>query len=258
MVTAEQPPADLLPPASALTVLLPADIDLATGRGLRHPQAHEVWCGMVWGRLGRGDRAAAAFALVTAGQLAPWIAAERGRLRRELGDHADAARLEEPALSVAEDPVDRAMLLISLAADAVGHADAAVAGQRLATALRVLNEEAPPGPRRERQRLRAGWVEVEIALLRRQVPDDSALPSLDADGELRLPPPYAAGSRFHLAKGLLFAGVVRADRVLLDMALEHAPPALWWAVQLARAAHGVAGAEVAGQRARAAIVPLPG
>ena len=246
------------PPAAALAELLPAEVDLTTGAGLRHPDARGVWYGVVWGRLGRGDLAALHLDAVVEPGLQPWIAAERGRLRRELGDHAAAQRLEEPALRGAEDPVDRAMLLISLAADAVGLGDAELAGRRLHDAQRLLRAAAPPSPRSDRQRLRASWVEVEVAWLTGRAPDPVGLPGLDAAGVLQLPPAYRAGTSFHLAKGLLFAGVVRAELRLLDLALERAPPALWWAVQLARGAAGVAGAEEAGLRARAAIVPLPG
>jgi len=247
-----------VPPATGLAALLPPDIHLGTGAGLRHPEARRVWYGVVWGRLGRGDLAALHLDAVTAPALQPWIAAERGRLRRELGDHAAAERLEVPALSAATDPVDRVMLLVSLAADAVGVGDAELAERRLRDAQHSLRTAAPAGPRAERQWLRASWVEVEVAWVCGRVPDPRHLPRLDPAGLLRLPAAYRAGSAFHLAKGLLFAGVVRGEVALLDRALVHAPPALWWAVQLARGAAGVAGAEEQGRRARAAIVPLPG
>ena len=268
------------PPAEALAGLLPPDVDLAAGHGLRNPQARAVWLGMVWGRLGRGDLAAAWFDRAESATLQPWIAAERGRLVRELGDHARAARYEEPALELADDPVDRAMLLLSLAADAVGFGRADLAAERLAaarvqlavpasaarTALSATTSDdrespaapAPTGPRADRQWLRASWVAAEIALLTDRTPDTSDLPRLDDRGVLQVPDRYAAGSRFHLGKGLLFAGVVRDDVRLLSLALVHAPPALWWAVQLARGAAGVDCAEVAGSCAREAIVPLPG
>ena len=276
---ADPPAAD--PPASALAALLPPDVDPATGRGLRHEAAGIVWHGVVWGRLGRGDLANAAFERVNEPTLLPWIAAERGRLLRELGGHAAAEALEGPALAIATDPVDRAMLHLSMAADAVGRGDDAVAERRLRAAREVLEVTAEPGPRADRQWLRASWVAIEIALLRggdtevdgwsHRCTDDSlprrhgdpsrcgpvGLPQLDAAGGLQLPAAYTAGSRFHLAKGLLFAGVVRGEVRLLDLALDHAPPALWWAVQFARAAAGVTGAAAAGERARAAIVPLP-
>lgn len=248
------------PSAAALADLVPPDVDLHAGTGLRHPEARRVWFGVVWGRLGRGDLAAAHLDRVTEPTLQPWIVAERGRLRRELGDHAGAQRLEEPALQLAEDDVDRAMLLLSLAADAVGLGDAELARNRLTDARRLLEERAAPGPRADRQRLRATWVEVEVAWMMGRVPDasvSSRLPRLDGAGAVQVPDIYRAGSRFHLAKGLLFAGVVHGDVRLLAGALEHAPPALWWAVQLARGAAGVAGAEEAGRRARAAVVPLP-
>ncbi len=246
-----------VPPAPALAALLPPDVDLGNGVGLRHPAARSVWYGVVWGRLGRGDLAALHLDAISEPQLQPWIAAERGRLRRELGDHAGAAGLEAPALRMATDPVDRVMLLVSLAADAVGLGDVEVAARRLDDAQRHLATATPPGPRAQRQRLRASWVAVEVAWASGRTPDERPLPRLAADGALRLDGAYEAGSGFHLAKGLLFAGVVRQQPALLDRALAHAPPALWWAVQLARGAAGIPGAEEAGWRARTSIVPLP-
>ena len=84
----------------------------------------------------------------------------------------------------------------------------------------------------------------------------AAIPTTAAEA-LFLPPPYRSGSRFHLAKGCLFAGVVRADLGLLALAAELAPPALVWGVHLARAALGVEGATEAAAAARARLVPPP-
>ncbi|MFU8841646.1 MAG: hypothetical protein ACNA8R_13145, partial [Nitriliruptoraceae bacterium] len=138
------PPAPPVPPVDALARLLPPEVDLATGAGLRHEAAVPVWYGMVWGRLGRGDLAWAQWDRVRLAVLQPWIAAERGRLLRELGDHRAAAALEWPALAAAEDPVDQVMLRLSLAADAVGLGDLAAARRRLAGAsaqLAVIDDD---------------------------------------------------------------------------------------------------------------------
>jgi hypothetical protein len=283
--TRTPPPAPPVPPAEALARLLPPEVDLATGAGLRHEAAVPVWFGMVWGRLGRGDLAWAQWDRVRLAVLQPWIAAERGRLLRELGDHRAAAALEWPALAAAEDPVDQVMLRLSLAADAVGLGDLAAARRRLAGASEQL-ETLSDGPRRERQRLRAAWVAVEVALLAGDPaptallprwgsvapPDLAALPGLDAlpdlaaqpapGGALVLPAPYASGTVFHRAKGCLFAGVLARDRTLLHLAARDAPPALRWAVYLALASLGGSDAEVAHARARAEtdrarVVPPP-
>jgi hypothetical protein len=224
---------------------------------------------MVWGRLGRGDLAWAQWDRVRLAVLQPWIAAERGRLLRELGDHRAAAALEWPALAAAEDPVDQVMLRLSLAADAVGIGDLAAARRRLAGAREQL-AALPDGPRRDRQRLRAAWVAVEVALLAGEPPPTDLLPRWGSGGppdpaamaDLVLPAPYASGTDFHRAKGCLFAGVVAGDRALLHLAARDAPPALRWAVHLALASLGGSDTEVARARAqaeadRARVVPPP-
>lgn len=263
------------PPAADLAALLPPDTDLASGRGLRPDAPPEdverAWHGVVWGRLGRGDLAWDCWDRLPAG-LQPWLAAERGRLLRELGGHAAAQRLERAALARATDPLDHAMLTVSLAADAVGRTDAALAGRYLVSARRELTAQ-PWSPRRDRQWLRLGWVAIEIALLTGASVPAVALPSWRPGGggprsgrpvhpgpgvpDLLLPPAYRSGSRFHVAKGCLFAGVVRGDAELLDLAADLSPPALLWGVHLARASLGVEGAGESAVAARARIVPPP-
>ena len=244
------------PPGAALKALLPADVDLKGT--LRHQAARPVWIGMVWGRLGRGDHAWACFDRVRLPALQPWIAAERGRLLRELGDHTAAEAIEWPALVRADDPVDAAMLRTSLVADAVGSGDRTRATSRLQAARQAV-ASLPDGPRAARQRMRLSWVEVEVAWLRGEAPPADDLPTWsEGFAGPQLPRDYAAGTRFHAAKGLLFAGVVRADPRLLDAAAEDAPPALLWAVHAARADAGRSGAGEAAQTARASVVPPPG
>lgn len=255
---ADPPPP--LPAATALHALLPPDIDLRTGRGLRHEAARPVWLGVVWGRLGRGDLAWAHLDRVGLPELQPWIAAERGRILRELGLHAAAERLEWPALARAEDPVDAAMLRVSLTADAVGLGDLDRAERRLLGARGAV-AQLPDSARAARQRLRLTWVEVEVAYLAGREPDPTRLPWWRYDDEVGDPAlhrDHASGSSFHTAKGLLFGGVVRGDVKLLDAALDQAPPALAWAVHLARVGLGVAGAEEQARRAWREVVPPPG
>lgn len=243
------------PPIEVIDRLLPADVRAATI--WRHEAALPVWYGVVWGRLGRGEVAWAHFDRVRLPALQPWIAAERGRILRELGLHAAAEALEWPALLAATDPTDAAMLRVSLAADAVGLGDIDRAVRRLSAAANAL-ADLPDGPRVARQRLRHTWVGVEVAWLSGLAPPPVGLPSWDAAaGAPHLPPDHAWGSDFHTAKGLLFAGAVHAEPRLLDAAAELAPPALLWAVHLARADAGRDGAEVAAARAWHVIIPPP-
>jgi hypothetical protein len=243
------------PPDAALASLLPPDVDLQAG--WRHAAALPVWHGVVWGRLGRGDLAWAHLDRVQLPRLQPWIAAERGRIVRELGLHGEAEALELPALLGADDPVDVAMLRISLAADAVGLGDVPRAVRRLAAARRAV-DELPDTPRAARQRLRLGWVSTEVALVTGQPPPSADTPWWDESaGAPVLPSDLAWGSAFHRAKALLFAGVVRADDRLLTAAAAEAPAALAWAVHLARADHGHADQLAEARAAWRAVVPPP-
>lgn len=244
----------MLPP----DVHLDADADPAgpTAR-LRHPAARPVWYGVVWGRLGRGDLAWTSFDRVAVPELQPWIAAERGRILRELGHHDRAEALEWPALAGAEDPVDAAMLRISLAANAVGFGDHERATSRWHASARAV-AELPDGPRTARQRLRLTWVGVEVAGLHGEPLPTEGLPTWSEEADApQLPPDHAAGSTFHTAKGLLFAGVVHADLRLLDAAAGLAPPALLWAVHAAREAIGVADAAELSRQLRSELVTPP-
>lgn len=211
----------------------------------RHPirssDAAAVWNGVVWSRLGRIDHAWAWWDSVDAPELQPWIAAERGRVLRELGLHARAATVEEAGLCAAHDLVDVVMLRLSLAADAVGRGQESGARRALGTAGALL-AELPDDERVARQRLRRRWIEVEVALLAGSAPSDEGLPWMGADGPV-FPADHAAGTDFHSAKGLLFAGIVHDDPQLLAAAAELAPPMLRWAVELARADRGDDGAQ---------------
>lgn len=232
----------------------------------RHPSVSDTaataWDGVVWGRLGRADEAWRCWDAVRDPALLPWLAAERGRVLRELGLHAAARELELAGLEHAQDVTDVVMLRLGLAADALGAGPGAPqervdrAGRLLDLAVGLL-DELPAGPRTSRQRLRARWIGVEVAIARGHSPDDEGLPWRGDDGPA-YPVEHDDGTDFHRAKGLLFAGVVRRDRWLLDRAAELAPPALRWAVQLARVDAGAEDAAVAaGAVWRSIVAPPP-
>jgi hypothetical protein len=243
-----------VPSDDALEALLPPDVDLAAG--WRHEAARPVWYGVVWGRLARGDLAWAHLGRVRLPALDAWVAAERGRIVRELGLHAVAERLELRALVSADDPVDEAMLRVSLVADAVGLGDVDRAVRRL-EAARAAVAAAPEGPRAARQRLRLSWVATEVALLTGASPPDDGTRWDAVAGAPVLPPDAVHGSDFHRAKALLFGGIVRDDDRLLAAAARIAPPVLAWAVHLARCDRGVPGAWDAARAAWSAVVPPP-
>lgn len=243
-----------VPDAAALAALLPPDVDLVAG--WRHEAARPVWYGVVWGRLGRGDLAWAHLDRVQLPALTPWIAAERGRVVRELGLHAVAERFELPALLTATDPVDAAMLRVSLVADAVGLGDVDRAVRRLGAA-RTAVAELPDGPRAARQRLRLSWVATEVAFLTAGATPDDATRWDEATDAPVLPADASHGSHFHRAKALLFGGIVHDDDRLLAAAAELAPPVIAWAVHLCRADRGVPGAFDTARTAWRAVAPPP-
>ena len=219
-----------VPAQRDLERLLPPDVSL-DGEGLRHEAARPVWLGVVWSRLGRADLAWQVWDRVGAPSVQSWLAAERGRVLREFGLHAEAERIEWRALASAEDPVDRAMLQVSLTADAVGRGDLDMMTRRLEAAREAVSA-LPDAPRTARQRLRLGWVAVEVAMWTgAQVP----VPAVDA-------PDLIHGSAFHRAKQALFAGIATGSLDLLDLAVAQDVPILTWAVHLARADLGVDGA----------------
>ena len=220
---------------------------------LRSSDAAAVWNGVVWGRLGRCDRAWAWWDSVETDELQPWIAGERGRVLRELGLHDRAAELEEAGLVAARDVVDVVLLRLSLAADAVGTGHEAAARRALGTAGSLL-DELPVDDRVRRQRLRRRWIEVEVALLAGSEPSLDGLPTMGEDGPV-YPSDHDAGTDFHRAKGLLFAGIAGEDTALLAAAADLAPPMLRWAVELARADRGVEGAGERAALAWRSVVP---
>lgn len=244
------------PPDAAMEDLLPPDVrgDLTD---LRHPAAIDVWYGVVWSRLGRGDLAWAWWDQVDAPELRPWMSAERGRALRELGLHEAAERHEFAGLEEAVDIVDVVMLRLSLVADAIGREDLDAALMRYDAAEPILRS-LPDAPRVVRQRLRCSWVEVELAILQGEAPRPDGLPHWDPETGASFPDAYAHGSTFHAAKGLLFGGIVHDDGRLLDAAADIAPPILRWAIDLARHDRDRDGALAKAGEAWARIVPPPG
>lgn len=250
----DRPPS---PPDDALAELLPPDI-----RGeltdLRHPEAIDVWNGVVWSRLGRGDLAWAWWDGVSSPELQPWVCAERGRVVRELGLHGAAERYDRQGLENALDVIDVVMLRISLVADAIGKAEAERAAMRLGSVDPLLDQLDPDEPRVARQLMRRSWVRVELSFLFGTEPPADELPYWDGQEGVVLPRPYRHGSVFHASKGLLFGGIARDDGRLLDAAVDIAPPVLRWAIHLARDDRHRQGSMRAAREAWAQIVPPPG
>lgn len=220
---------------------------------LRHPDAGLVLNGMVWSRLGDGPQAWSWFRRATDPALQPWVLVEQARFLRELGLHDEAEELDLRALAIASDLADVVTARLSLVADAVGRGEFEVARLRLQGADAIL-ERAPSTPRFARQRLRRAWVAVEVALVHGDQPPTDGLPHLDG-GQLWFPPEQAHGTRFHAAKGLLFAAIARGEPELLDLAVADAPPCLLWAVHLARADQGIEVALAEARHAYALVVP---
>lgn len=209
--------------------------------------------GELWMRLARYDHAWAWWALVDDPALAARVHVSRGSSLRELRLHRSALLEDRTALEVVpEGGWARAAALIGLVADAVGEGDRDAANDRLVAAVDAVGAlpDDPPG---NRQRIRLGWVACEVALLTGGVPA-VALPHVDRDGQVSAPAVYRAGSDHHLAKGLLFAGVLSRDAGALEVAAELAPPGLAWAVHLARADLGADGARRAAREAWAQVV----
>lgn len=236
------------PPTSALGRWLPPLLPGDPRHPLASADVAAAWNGVVWGRLGHGGNAWAWWDSVEDRSLLPWLAAERGRLLREVGLHDRARGLEEEGLAAAVDVVDAAMLRISLVADAVGVGDLDRARHALESVAAVVTE-LPESLRARRQRLRLRWVTVEVAWLAGERPPVAGLPTPGSTGPAFDVDHVEAGSDFHRAKSLLFAGVVREDTTLLDAAAALSPPSLLWAVELARLD---AGDESAAARAVAA------
>lgn len=140
-----------------------------------------------------------------------------GSALRQLG-RFDAAR-ETERIHDLPDPVHRAHLLVSQAADAVGAGRARVAAAILASAELVLDEaDAPHDPEVRRARIRAAWVGCEVSLAFGE--PAHALGALDAASAL------SPGWPRHEAKTVLFEGVAlrgagEPDRARIRLAEAH-------------------------------------
>lgn len=212
--------------------------------------------GYLWMRLARYDHAWRWWALVDDPRLATRVHASRASSLRELRLHRSADLEDGAALEASSGPGwERAAALIGRVADAVGQGDPAEANARLADALDAVRD-LPDDLPADRQRIRLGWVACEVALLTGGIPA-VALPHVDRDGEVATPGVYRAGSDHHLAKGLLFAGVLSRELRMLEVAADLAPPGLAWAVHLARADLGADRARAAARDAWAKVVVPP-
>jgi hypothetical protein len=119
-----------------------------------------------------------------------------GSAMRQLGRYADARAIE--LIEDLSEPIQRAHLLISHAADAVGERQLDVARDTLARARSLASHEASSVESR-RAHVRSGWVAAEIAL--------SAGDPADALVELASVGPIAKGWPRHVAKTSLFTAV---------------------------------------------------
>lgn len=137
-----------------------------------------------------------------------------GSALRQLGWY-DRARAVERVHDL-EDPVLRAHLFVSQAADAVGLGSLRVAHAALGTATTLI-DEAAPGSDERRARIRAGWVGAEIALA-------SDAPALAVEA-LEPSRALSVGWPRHEAKTALFEGVARrliGESMEASMALRRA------------------------------------
>lgn len=193
----------------------------------------DAWvAGYLWLRAGRHDLAWAWWEEVPARDAARTEVSRAASLR-ERGQHGEAEVRDRRALGSASDPSVGAAASVSLVADAVGRADPDGSRRRLAEATAAVDPLSFDDAG-DRQRIRLGWVTAEVALLvGEQV--EVELPRVGPDGELVVPRVYRAGTRHHLAKGLMFAGVVHRSPRDLDRAAQLAPVGWRWAVDLARA-----------------------
>lgn len=125
-----------------------------------------------------------------------------GSALRQLGRY-DAARSVERVHDL-EDPIARAHLFISQAADAVGLGAARVARGALGIAAQLLDEDdGAADPDARRARIRLGWVAAEIAF-----GNDAPALALEAlDPSRALSPGWPR----HEAKTALFEGVAHRD-----------------------------------------------
>jgi tetratricopeptide (TPR) repeat protein len=137
-------------------------------------------------------------------------AATTASVHRQLGRHTVARAYDEQGLALSDGAGEPAFdCRLGLAADAVGLGDAREAAEELARA-EALTAQRPDW---WRQRVRAGWVRAEVALLT----GDPEAASRAAEGAVTLA--EASGAPRHVAKGLLFAGVAHVEAGRFDEAI---------------------------------------
>jgi hypothetical protein len=123
-------------------------------------------------------------------------------VHRQLGRHSVAQGYDEMALEVSQGAGEAGFDgLLGLAADAVGLGQAEAAAVRLAEAAALVEDR----PDWWRQRVRAGWVRAEVALLEGRAAD-----AVVAAGEA-VELAEQSGAPRHVAKGLLFLGVAHVE-----------------------------------------------
>jgi len=138
-----------------------------------------------------------------------------GSAMRQLGRYDTARSIER--VHDLEDPIARAHLFVSQAADAVGLGALRVAHGALGIATQLI-EEADPGSSTRRARIRCGWVEAEVALA-----SDAPALALEALEPARALSP---GWPRHEAKTALFEGVAHRGLGALEAARERWTQAL--------------------------------
>jgi tetratricopeptide (TPR) repeat protein len=125
-----------------------------------------------------------------------------GSIHRQLGRHGEARVHDEVALELSAATGEAGFdALLGLAADAVGLGDASAARDHLGQARALTDGRAEWW----RQRVRAGWVQAEVALLESR--PEEAVVAASAAVDLA----EQVGAPRHVAKGLLFQGVAQVE-----------------------------------------------
>jgi tetratricopeptide (TPR) repeat protein len=156
-----------------------------------------------------------------------------GSVLRQLHRYGEAEAIDEAALATASTPMDRANLLVSYAADAVGVADPARCFRRLELAVTLCDAAD------DRLRVRHAWVATEFSLL---IDDPDA-----AVTHARRALSRSNAMPRHRAKSELFLGVALASAGDKQRAIE----SLGRAADLARSVGAAHIADIANQQSRA-------
>ncbi len=185
-------------------------VDTATADGLTAEAAGAGWllgvCLASAGRYGGAlevlDPLVAAADSAESRVLSALAGATAASVHRQLGRHAVAQGYDERALEVSGGTAEAGFdALLGLAADAVGLGDSEVAAARLDEATALVGDRADWW----RQRVRLGWVQAEVALLRGHAEEAAASAHTSVDLAEQ------SGAPRHVAKGLLFLGVAQVE-----------------------------------------------